>query len=160
MAKDEPQDLSPEQALERAQEAASTGILAQMGITIDTPDQIAVRLAQALVDAPDIDSLLAESGTAGWAEHEGRSVLIRGVSYAPSTKKGGLGFYAIADVIDVDSNKPLILTSGGQNVVVQLAKIVQMGKTDIPVKLKVDTTAEGNSIHRLVKGETGTNAPF
>lgn len=160
MAKDEPQELTQEEALIRAQEMADNGILAQMGIKIDTPDQIAVRLAQALVDAPDIESLLDESGTTGWAEHEGRSVLIRHVSYAPSAKKSALGFYAIVDAVDVDSNKPLVLTSGGQNVVVQLAKMVKMNALDTPVKLKVDTTAEGNRIHRLVKGDVGSNAPF
>lgn len=160
MARDEPDELTQEQALARAQEAADSGILAQLGVTIDTPDQIALRLATALVDATTVDDLLAESATTGWQEHEGRSVLVKHVSYAPSTKKGGLGFYAIVEAVDVDSNKPLLLTSGGQNVVIQLAKMVKFGALDVPVKLVSNETSEGNTILRLVKGEVGANAPF
>lgn len=160
MTKNDPEELTQEQALERAQEAAVSGPLAQLGITIDTPDQLALRLATAFLDAPDVDALLAENSTAGWGEHEGRSVFVRHVSYAPSTKKGGLGFYAIVDAVDVDSNKPLLLTSGGQNVVLQLAKMVKLGALDVPVKLVSNTTGDGNTIHRLVKGDVGSNAPF
>lgn len=160
MAKDEQDELDPELALIRARESAETGVLAQLGISIDTPEQISVRLAEALANAPDIDSLLAESGTASWGEHEGRSVLVRHVSYAPSTKKSVLGFYAIVEAVDVDTGEPLLLTTGGQNTVIQLAKMVSMGKLDIPVKLRVDTTADGNPIHRLVKGDAGDLPPM
>lgn len=160
MTKDETPDLTAEEALERAQEAASSGPLAAMGITISTPDQIRLRLAQALVEATTVDDVLAESATAGWGEHEGRSVLIRGVTYAPSTKRSALGFYAIVDAIDVDTDKPLLLTSGGENVVLQLAKLVKLGGLDVPVKLVSNVTGDGNTVHRLVKGEVGANAPF
>lgn len=160
MAKQEPEELDPEMALLRAQESAESGVLAQLGIRIDTPEQISVRLAEALANAPDLDSLLAESGTASWGDHEGRSVLVRHVSYTPSTKKSALGFYAIVEATDVDTGEQLLLTTGGQNTVIQLAKMVSMGKLDVPVKLRVDTTSEGNSIHRLVKGDVGANAPF
>lgn len=160
MTKAEPAELSPELALARAQEAAETGVLAQLGVRISTPEEISLRLAQRLVDATTVDDLLAENATSGWAEHEGRSVLIRHVDYAPSTKKAGLPFYAIVDAVDVDTGEHLMLTTGGQNTVVQLAKMVRMDLLETPVKLRVDTTAEGNSIHRLVKGDPGSNTPF
>lgn len=160
MTKNDTDDLTPEQALERAQESASSGVLAQLGITISTPEQLRLRLAQALVDASTVDDLLAESATTGWGDHEGRSVLIRGVTYAPSTKRSALGFYAIVDAVDVDSSKPLLLTSGGENVVLQLAKLMKLGGQEVPVKLVSNTTGDGNTVHRLVKGETGANAPF
>lgn len=160
MAKNEEVELTQEQALERAQEAASSGILAQLGVTVSTPDEIALRLATALADATTVDDLLAESATTSWGEHEGRSVLIKHVTYAPSTMKGGLGFYAIVDAVDVDSNKPLLLVSGAQNVVLQVAKMVRLDALDVPVKLVSNTTGEGNTVHRLVKGDVGSNAPF
>lgn len=160
MTKDQESDLTPEQALERAQESASNGVLAPLGIRIDTPEQISLRLAGALVDASTVDDLLAESATVGWGEHEGRSVLVRHVSYAPSTKRSALGFYAIVDAVDVDTDKPLLLTSGAQNVILQLAKLVKLGGLEVPVKLVSNVTGDGNTVHRLVRGETGANAPF
>lgn len=160
MAKDEPQELTPEQALERANMALQDGPLAMLGITIQTPEQVQLRMARQLIDATNVDDLLAENGTAGWGEHEGRSVLLREASYAPSTKKGGLGFYTIVSAVDVDTGQPFILTSGSENVVLQVAKLVQLGKLDVPVKLITNTTGEGNTVHRLVKGEAGTKVPF
>lgn len=160
MTKTDTDDLTPEQALERAQEAASSGVLAQLGITISTPDEISLRLAQRLVDATTVEDLLAENPTASWGEHEGRSVLIKAVTYAPSTKRSALGFYAIVEAVDVDTGRPLLLTTGGQNTLVQLAKMVRLDLLDTPVKLVSNTTGEGNTIHRLVKGEAGANVPF
>lgn len=160
MAKDTEQELTQEQALQRAELALEQGPLAQMDITIQTPEEVAARMAERLLEASTVDDLLAENGTAGWGEHEGRSVLIRDVSFAPSTKKGGLGFYAVVSARDVDTDEPLLLTSGSENVVLQVAKLRQMGKLDVPVKLVSNTTGEGNTVHRLVKGDTGTNAPY
>lgn len=160
MPKEEPQELTQEQALERATEALETGPLAQMGIQIQTPEEVSLRMAQRLLDAATVDDLLAEGGTAGWGEHEGRTVLITDASYAPSTKKGGLGFYTIVTARDIDTDEPLVLTSGSENVVIQVAKLVKMGKLDTPVKLVGNVTGEGNTVHRLVKGSTGTKPPF
>ena len=160
MAKDIERELTPSEALERANLALEQGPLAQMGITIQTPEEVQLRMAQQLIDATTVDDLLAENGTAGWGEYEGRSLLIREVSFAPSTKKGGIGFYAVVSARDVDTNEPLLLTSGSENVVLQVAKLRQMGKLDVPVKLVSNTTGEGNTVHRLVKGDVGDQAPY
>ena len=160
MAKDEPLELTSEEALVKANEALESGPLASMGIRIQSPEEIQARIAEQLLLATTVDDLLAESPNTGWGQHEGRSVLVRNVSYAPSTKKSRLGFYAIVNAVDVDTNEPLLLTSGSENVVMQLAKLTQLGKLDVPVKLSAGTTADGNPVHRLVKGDTGTNAPF
>ena len=160
MAKDEPLELTTEEALIKANEALESGPLASMGIHIQTPEEMRLRFAEQLLTATTVDDLLAESPNTGWGQHEGRSVLVRNVSYAPSTKKGPLGFYAIVNAVDVETNEPLLLTSGSENVVMQLARLVQIGGTDVPVKLSAGTTADGNTVHRLVKGDTGTNAPF
>ena len=153
-------ELTPGEALERANLALEQGPLAQMGITIQTPEEVQLRMAQQLIDATTVDDLLAENGTAGWGEHEGRSLLIREVSFAPSTKKGGIGFYAVVSARDVETNEPLLLTSGSENVVLQVAKLKHMGKLDVPVKLVSNTTGEGNTVHRLVKGDVGDQAPY
>ena len=153
-------ELTPSEALERAELALEQGPLAQMGISIQTPEEVAARMAERLLEAQTVDDLLAENGTAGWGDHEGRSLLIREVSFAPSTKKGGLGFYAVVSARDVDTNEPLLLTSGSENVVLQVAKLRQLGKLDVPVKLVSNVTGEGNTVHRLVKGDVGDNAPY
>jgi hypothetical protein len=160
MAKDTEQELTQEEALVRAQDAASHGILAQMGVKIDSSEEVRLRMATALVDATSVDALLAENSASSWGEHEGRSVLVRHVSYAPSTKKGGLGFYAVVDAVDVETDEPLLLISGGENVVIQLAKLVQMNGLAVPVKLVANQTGDGNTVHRLVKGEVGDKAPY
>lgn len=160
MAKQEDDYISPEDALVKANESVSVGPLAQMGIHIQTPEEISVRMASALLDATTVDDLLAENSTVSWGEHEGRSVLVKDVSYAPSTKKSRLGFYAIVNAVDVDNDKPLLLISGSENVVMQLAKLVKLNALNVPVKLVSNQTGDGNTVHRLVKGDPGEKAPY
>lgn len=160
MANKVEEELTDEQALIRAQEALESGPLAQMGIHIETPDEMRLRMLNNLVNAQSVDDILSEGGTSGWGDHENRSVVIRRVSYAPSTKKGGLGFYVVVNAIDVDTLEPLVLTSGSENVVLQVAKLAQVGKLDVPVKLVSNTTGDGNTVHRLVKGDAGESAPY
>ena len=131
-----------------------------LGIEIESPEQMRVRMAQRLLDATTVDDILSESASDGWADNEGRSVLIKNAAYAPSAKKGGLGFYVIVDAVDVNTNESLVLTSGSENVVLQVAKLVKIGKLDAPVMLKSNTTGEGNTIHRLVKGTAGDTVPY
>lgn len=153
-------DLTPELAFARANEAISTGPLAQLGIVLDSPDEVRTRLSMALVEATTIDDILAERATESWGDHEGQSYLIKDAHYAPSTKKGGLGFFVIVDAVDVETNKPTTLTSGSENVVLQVAKLKHIGKLDVPVKLVSNSTADGNTIHRLVRGDAGSVVPF
>lgn len=160
MSKTEEQELTQEQALERASMAVEQGPLANMGIVIQTPEEIRLRMLSALVDATTVDDILKENATDGWGQHEGRSVLIQDASYAPSTKKGGLGFYVVVNARDVETQAPLLLTSGSENVVLQVAKLVKLGKLDVPVKLVANQTGDGNTVHRLVKGDVGDNAPY
>lgn len=161
MAKtDEEVDLTSDEALERATKAIETGPLAQIGIRIQTNEEMRIRMAQRLIDATTVDDILSENATSGWEKHEGRSVLIRDAAYAPSTKKGGLGFYTIVSAVDVNTDEPLILTSGSENVVLQVAKLVKVGGLDVPVKLVSNDTSDGNTVHRLVKGDAGDKVPY
>lgn len=153
--KEEEQELTPDAALERAQQAIADPVLAQLGITIGAADDAGLRIAKSLADAGSLDDLLQEGGTNGWEDQAGRSFLIRGAEYAPSTKPGGLGFFAIVTVRDAETGEQLILTTGAQNVVIQVAKIVKEGWTDVPVELYTTQSAAGNTVHRLKKGEAG-----
>lgn len=159
MARDE-QELTQEQALERAQLAVETGPLALLGIKLQSPDEVRQRMAMSLLDATTIDDILSENSTSSWQDHEGKPFLIRDVSYSPSTKRGGLGFYAIVDAIDMENDKPTVLTSGSENVVLQVAKLKQVGGLDVPVMLVARSTSEGNTVHKLVKAEPGVKPPF
>lgn len=153
-------DLTSEEALAAATTALEQGPLAQMGIVIQTPDAIRVRMASRLIDATTLDDLLDENGTASWGDHEGLSVLIKSVSYAPSKKRGGLGFYAVVEAVDVENERPLTLTTGSENVLIQLARMVQKKWLDVPVALKSNVTDDGNTVHRLIKGTAGAKPPF
>lgn len=153
-------ELTPELAFERANQAIQTGPLAQLGIVLDSPDEVRTRLSMALVEATTVEDILAERSTESWGDHEGQSYLIKDAHYAPSTKKGGLGFFVIVDAIDLEQDKPVILTSGSENVVLQVAKLKHLGNLDVPVKLVANATADGNTIHRLVKGDVGVKPPF
>lgn len=153
-------ELSPEQALERAQEAVDSPILRQLDIRIGNPEDAGIRIAMALAEAGTIDDLLAEGSASGWEAQEGRSFLIRSAEYAPSTQPGGLGFFAIVTVVDADTGEQLVLTTGATNPVIQVAKMLSKGWTDVPVKLVVSKAASGNTVHRLVKGEAGDSVPF
>lgn len=159
MPRDEKPELTHSEALERAQKAVTDGPLAQLGITISDPEDAAMRIALSLADASSVDELLQEGGTNGWEMNEGRSVIVRQVEFAPSTKPGGLGFYAIVSAVDAKTGEGLTLTSGAVNVCIQLAKMQQKGWTEVPVALKIGQSASGNPVHRLVKGEAGA-IPF
>lgn len=153
-------ELSPEQALVRAQEAAESPVLAQLGIKIGNPEDAGIRIAMALADASSVDDLLSEGSATGWEAQEGRSFLIRSAEYAPSTQPGGLGFFAIVTVVDADTGEQLVLTTGAMNPVIQVAKIISKGWNDVPVKLVTAKAASGNTVHRLVRGDAGDTVPF
>ena len=153
-------ELTSEQALERALESLKDPVLSQLGIILSDPDEAATRIAVGLASAGSAESLLSESEAQGWQDHEGESFLLRRADFLPSTKKGGIGIYVVATVINVDTGEQLVLTSGATNVVIQVAKLLKEGWTDRPVKLKSRLTGDGNTVHRLVVGDPGDTVPF
>ena len=153
-------ELTAEQALQRANEALQDPVLSQLGIKLSDPAEAGLRIAVGLADAASADALLAEGDANGWEGQEGRSFLVRSADFLPSTKPGALGIYAVVQVVDVDTNEPMTLTTGATNVVIQVAKMLQKGWTDVPVALSIKPTADGNTVHRLRKGDVGTSSPF
>lgn len=87
----------------------------------------AERIVTQLLDATTIDDLNAPwAGTSG-RNLAGRQLVIRGVTQRPSTFEDGAGIFLVADALDRKTGEPCVFTTSAVSVVIQLAKVHQLG---------------------------------
>lgn len=134
-------------------------ILRQLGIQIGAPEDAAVRIAQRLADSGTLEDLLGESQAVSWRERAGIPYRVRAVDWSDSDLGGGVGFFAIVTAVNLDTNQTETLTTGATNVLIQLAKMLQNGWLEQPVKYESRKASSGFEVGRLAKAED-PSTPF
>jgi len=87
----------------------------------------AERIVTQLLDAQTIDDLNAPwEGTSG-RNLAGKRLAIRGVTKRPSQFSDGAGIFLVADAVDAKSGEPAVFTTSALSVVIQLARVHQLG---------------------------------
>jgi len=87
----------------------------------------AERIVTQLLDATTIDDLNAPwEGTSG-RNLNGKRLTIRGVTQRPSTFEDGTGIFLVADAVDAKTGETCVFTTSAISVVIQLARVHQMG---------------------------------
>jgi len=87
----------------------------------------AERIVTQLLDAQTIDDLNAPwEGTSG-RNLAGKRLAIRGVTQRPSQFSDGAGIFLVADAVDAKSGEPAVFTTSALSVVIQLARVHQLG---------------------------------
>jgi len=87
----------------------------------------AERIVTQLLDAQTIDDLNAPwEGTSG-RNMAGKRLAIRGVTQRPSQFSDGAGIFLVADAVDAKTGEPAVFTTSALSVVIQLARVHQLG---------------------------------
>lgn len=133
--------------------ATGKELRAQLDITLSDPADMAIVIAARQANANSAAELFSDNGNAGWENHVGTPFYVRRVYWLESSFEDGIGFYAIVEAVNADTGEQVTLTTGSTGVCIQLAKALQMGWLDEPVKLKVADrpTADGYYPQRLVQ---------
>lgn len=111
------------------------------------------RILQQIADADSVESVLAEQSLDAWRDLKGVPCEVVSVRFNPATvdrKDGSPYCYAVVDVIVLTDGEETTVTCGGQNVMMQLARLWQLGQ--IPgarVKLEGKRIESGNEVLRL-----------
>jgi hypothetical protein len=64
----------------------------------------------------------------GWAELEGVPIEVRGFSWRPSKYEEGSSVYTVVHGTRLDVGEPVVLTTSGRNVLMQLANLARRGQ--------------------------------
>jgi len=87
----------------------------------------AERIVTQLLDAQTIDDLNAPwEGTSG-RNLAGKRLSIRSVTQRSSTFEDGAGIFLVVDAVDAKTGEPAVFTTSALSVVIQLARVHQLG---------------------------------
>jgi len=136
-APDSPPALAPAPGTEVAERDSSTPApisaevaerVRQLAAAIPGDDGSgAERIVTQLLDAQTIDDLNAPwEGTSG-RNLAGKRLAIRGVTQRPSQFSDGAGIFLVADAADAKTGEPAVFTTSALSVVIQLARVHQLG---------------------------------
>ena len=126
----------------------------KLEIRLADPAQFTMMIADRLANAMTPEDLFNPDGTTDWEAHEGVPMVIGKVWWMPSGMADGLGFYALLEAQPAAGGPKVLITTGATNVVIQLARAIQMEWLDRPVTMRRSpkATAAGYYPHRLVIG--------
>lgn len=117
-------------------------------------DAVSRAIVERIRGEEDFDSVFGEQELAAWRDTL-LDVPVQVVNFHlnKSTVDGGRGgpLYAVVEVVRLSDSEQLTVTCGGRNVLAQLAKILENGWWDKPVKMVARRTGEGYDVLRLAK---------
>ena len=97
----------------------------------------AERIVTQLLDAQTIDDLNAPwEGTSG-RNLAGKRLAIRRVTQRPSQFSDGAGIFLVADAVDANTGEPAVFTTSALSVVIQLARVHQLGLFPVIAEVEV-----------------------
>lgn len=114
---------------------------------VDDPEEISREIVLQLLGAQSDEELEQVGQATGWLELEGVPVRIGGFRWRPSAYEQGAPIFLVVQAERLDTAEPVILTTGGMNVIAQLANMARRG------------TLVG-AVRRLVKAEKATAAGY
>lgn len=110
------------------------------------PEVMSRLIMERILAAETFDEAFRPQKLDAWREaFPERAVRVLGLHFNNSAIEGGSGaaFYAVVDLVDVESGVTQTVTCGGRNVLAQLVKMVEKGWQDHPVRLTSKRTSEG-----------------
>lgn len=132
-------------------EAAYAAILEGEPIEfVSDPDAMAREIAERAKGAESLDDLLSESSLTSWGDLEEVPVTVTSFHLNPSQKGGKSAVYAVVSITRLDDGETLLVSVGGQTVLTQLVRAVEMGWLPANLMLRKATTGSGNTAYRLV----------
>lgn len=118
-------------------------------VGIEDPQQIQQAITKAILDAPDLDSLLAPTTTTPAAEVTGRPLIIRGLRWMKSSFDEGPSVYVIIEAVARDTGELLTVSCGALGVMAKLYRATSQGWALPPVIIHKATKATANGYYPL-----------
>ena len=142
MAADDSKALAGRRAAEI--DLAYRAILDGEPLPVATDAQATSRaIAERILEASSAEQVLQQQELPAWRDLLDVPVEVRGFRLNPSGYEQGSSVYAVVDLTRLDTGESIGVSCGGQNVLVQLVKLLELDALPAKVKLTGKRTGEG-----------------
>ncbi len=109
-------------------------------------EAISRSIMERVLAADSFESVFKPQEIPAWRDHLDEPVFVKDVHFNPSSLDGKSSVYAVVDILIISTGEVKTVTTGGQNVLVQLVQLIRHGWQDKPVKMTEKATSEGYQV--------------